>query len=339
MNTPITAFSRKASLRLGRASGFTLIEMMISITIGLGILAGLVGVLVSTSGNSKSNDRTSELMTNGRYALNSIKQEMRQGGFRGYTWAEPSTPGPWVAPTAGCVGAEPGATVGAFVSNIRQGIWGADNSNPFAGVGNCIPDADYAAGTDVVVVRRLAGSPITGAALANTVYFQSSYNQGQVFRGAVVPVFTGTATPLASFAIQEYVYFIRPWTVSATENPQIPALCRVALQANGTMATELVASGIERMQVQYGSLSTIPDMQYNNTLNGTSSDSPVTNPSYQWDEVDLVRIWLLARNTTAEPGYVNSTSYSMGNAPDYVPNDGFRRQMFTTVVQVRNVKG
>ena len=336
MNTPITAFSRKASLRLGRASGFTLIEMMISITIGLGILAGLVGVLASTSGNSKSNDRTSELMTNGRYALNSIKQELRQGGFRGYTWAEPGTPGPWVAPNVGC--AEAGDTVDAFVSNIRQGIWGADNRNPFAGVGNCIPDANYAAGTDVVVIRRLAGSPISGAAIADTVYFQSSYNQGRVFRGAVAPVFTGTATPLATFAIQEYVYFIRPWTVSAAENPQIPALCRVALLANGTMATELVASGIERMKVQYGRLTTIPDMQYFNTLSGTSSDSPVTNPLYQWDEVDSVRIWLLARNTTAEPGYVNSTPYSMGNAPDYVPNDGFRRQMFTTVVQVRNGK-
>ena len=326
------AFPLRLASRPTRESGFTLIEMMISITIGLGILAGLVGVLATSSSNSRSNDRTSELMTNGRYALNSIKQELRQAGFRGYTWAEPTNPPlPWVAPTAGCAGAEAGASVGGFISNIRQGIWGANNSNPFGGVGNCIPDASYAAGNDVVVVRRLAATP-TVVPVANTVYFATAYERGQVFRGNTPPTWVPVPTPLASFAVQEYVYFVRPWTVSATENPLVPALCRVALQADGSMVTELVASGIERMQVEYGLLSTALVTQYLHTLAGTSSAPDATD----WDDVNSVRIWLLARNAVAEPGYVNSTTYQMGDAPDYTPGDGFRRQMFTTVVQLRN---
>ena len=335
MNMPALSSNALARRPVSQA-GFTLIEMLISITIGLGILAGLVGVLASSSSNSKTNDRTAELMTNGRYALNSMKQELRQAGFRGYTWAEPITPGPYVAPTVGCVGAEAGASVGAFVSNIRQGIWGADNANPFGGVGNCILDADYAAGNDVLVVRRLAATPLSTAPAANAVYFASTYDRGQIFRGTVAPSWSTTAplpAPLANFTVQEYVYFIRPWTVSAAENPLVPALCRVALQSDGTMVTELVASGIERMQVQYGRLTTVPDTQYLDTLAGNSSDSAST----AWDEVKSVRIWLLARNATPEPGYVNTTPYPMGNvAPDYVPNDNFRRQLFTTVVQRRN---
>lgn len=320
-----------AARRLRPESGFTIIEMMISITIGLGILAGLVGVLSSTSGNSKSNDRTSELMTNGRYALNSLKQELRQAGFRGYTWAEPGSPVNYTAPTAGCVGAEAGATVGGFVANIRQGIWGSDNANPFSGSTNCIPSASYATGNDVLVLRRVAAVP-TATPVANTVYFRSTYERGQVFRGTTVPDY-GSSQPLANFAMQVYVYFIRPWTVSATESPLVPALCRVALQADGTMTTELVASGIERMQIQYGRLTTAPDTQYFNTLSGTSTDTLST----AWDEVNSVRVWLLARNATPEPGYVNTTAYPMGNvSPDYVPNDNFRRQMFSTVVQLRN---
>ena len=99
------------------------------------------------------------------------------------------------------------------------------------------------------------------------------------------------------------------------------------------MVTELVASGIERMQVQYGRLTTAPDTQYLDTLAGTSSDSVST----AWGEVNSVRIWLLARNATREPGYVNATAYPMGNVmPDFVPNDGFRRQLLSTVVQLRN---
>ena len=315
-------------------SGFTLIEMMISITIGLGILAGLVGVLATNSANSKSNDRTSELMTNGRYALNSIRRELREAGFRGYTWADPSTPGA-LGLTGGdneCL--EAGAAQNAFVSNIRQGVWGSNDANPFEA--SCIPAANYAANTDVLVVRRLAVIPTPLASLkANTVYFQSSYEKGQIYRSTVTPVvppaFTGSPTPLANFEVQIYVYYISPFTVSAAESPLVPALYRVALLADGSMARELVASGIERMQVQYGRFTTVPDTQYLDVLAGTS----FAPTSTAWGEVKSVRIWLLARNTVAEPGYVNTTKYPMGSQ-SYTANDNFRRQLFTSVVQLRN---
>ena len=44
--------------------------------------------------------------------------------------------------------------------------------------------------------------------------------------------------------------------------------------------------------------------------------------------------WLLARNTFIEPGYANTTTYSMGDV-SYTVNDGYRRQLFTTTVQLR----
>src|SRR5690606_11862646 len=126
-------YVRKA--RPARVGGFSLIELLISVTIGLGILAGLVGVLSSNSGHSKTNDRTAELLTNGRYALSAIKMELREAGFRGYTWAEPMAPAALGALTNECL--EVGAAAGSFVSNIRQPVWGANDTNPFAT--NCIP--------------------------------------------------------------------------------------------------------------------------------------------------------------------------------------------------------
>ncbi len=325
--------------RRSRQGGFTLIEMMISITIGLAILAGLVGVLATNSSNSRTNDRTSELMTNGRYALNSIKQELREAGFRGYTWAEPSIPGPWAVPAdaTGCY--EAGASANAFVSNIRQGVWGSNNANPFAAT--CIPAARFQAGSDVLVLRRLAVVPTSAALTAGPVYFRTVYERGQMFRTAVggavpvPPTFTGSTQLPATFEVQIYVYYVSPFTVSAAENPLVPSLRRVALQTTGanagTMVDELVASGIERMQVQYGRLTTAPDTQYLNTLAGSSSDTAAT----AWDEVNSVRVWLLARNSTPEPGFVNNTTYAMGDA-NVTPGDNFRRQLFTTVVQLRN---
>lgn len=340
MNLTVSHPHAVSAVSRGRQCGFTLIEMLIAITIGLGILAGLVGVLASTSGNSRTNDRTAELITNGRYALDSVKQELRQAGFLGRTWGEPGLPAPWVAPASGCFGSEAGASAGAFVSNVRQGIWGANDSNPFGGVGSCIANADYLAGNDVLVIRRLATIP-TAAPVANTVYFRSSYERGQVFRGAVAPVFPGAASAAANYAVEIFVYYVRPYTVAVTEDPQIPALVRSRLGPNGLMTSELVASGIERFQVQYGRLATDLNTQYLNAdaiLNqssgvaATSSDTVSTD----WDDVNSVRIWLLSRNSTAEPGYVNTTPYALGDLPAFIPNDGFRRQLFSTVVQLRN---
>jgi type IV pilus assembly protein PilW len=320
-----------------RESGFTLIEMMIAITIGLGILAGLVGVLAANSNNARTNDRTSELMSNGRYALNSMKQELRQAGFRAYTWAEPTAPGALGTLTNECLAA--GETAGTFVSNIRQGVWGANNSNPFSA--SCIPSTSYATGNDVLVVRRVA-SPPTGCPdgssppCADTLYFQSSYSTGQVFRGATAPVFADGLTPVESFPVQIYVYYISPFTVSERETPLVPALYRVALQSDGSMSRELVASGIEHFQVQYGRLTVaVPaTTQFSDTLTGSS----VNTVASDWDNVESVRIWLLARNETAEPGYSNTNSYVMGDQTyDFAAApDGFRRQLFSTVVQLRN---
>jgi len=186
-----------------------------------------------------------------------------------------------------------------------------------------------------LVVRRVAATPPTSLS-ANTIYFQSSYALGQIFRGTTAPVFDASQVPVTSFAVQIYVYYISPFTVSSTESPLVPALYRVSLQSDGSMSRELVASGIEHMHVQYGKLipGLVPTTQFFNTLSGAST----TTASTEWDYVNLVRIWLLARNETAEPGYVNSNVYVLGDSSyDYSATpDGFRRQVFSTVVGLRN---
>ena len=307
-------------------SGFSLIEMMVSITVGLMIVAALVGVLASNSRGTKSNDRTAELQSNGRYALDHLKREVHHAGYRGYTWAEPTTP-TGISITNECL--EAGAAANTFVQNIRQGVWGADDSNPYTA--NCLPATKYSLG-DVLVLRRLANAPTPTASLvANTVYFRSTYAVGQMFQGVTGPTISGT--PIADFALQEYVYYIGVDDNDAT----IPALRRISLTANA-MVDEMVVSGIEQMQVQYGRAASNLNTQYFDASNiaGASTDSPTTLTTYAWDDVSSVRIWLLARNAKAETGYTNSDQYVMGNTTYGPMNDSFRRQLFTTVVQLRN---
>lgn len=313
-------------------AGFTLIELMISITIGLAILAALVGVLATSSSNAKTNDRTSELLSNGRFALDAMKKELREAGFRGYTWADPTTATGLGTVTNECL--ESGATASFFVSNLRQAVWGSNNTDPFTA--NCIPATDYVSGTDVLVVRRLGVVPATALAVGN-LYFSSTYERGQVFLGTTRPGwYAAGMRPYGDFPLQTYVYFVSPYTVSATESPKIPALFRVSLNGT-TMAKELVASGIERMQVQYGRRTTAPATQYLNAGTAPLTQSSFTTDKTDWEDVNSVRIWILARGSTVEPGLnPSTTTYAMGDDSYTPPNDGFRRQLFTTIVQLRN---
>lgn len=297
--------------------GLSMVEMMISITVGLFIIAALVGVVASGSRNTRSNDRTSELQTNGRYALETLARDLRHAGYRGYTWANPNTPSGINAIANECAA--------GFVINLRQRLWGENDANPFAAT--CV--ADYARG-DMLVTRHVALAPATAPLDANTIYFRSAYEVGQMFQTAV-PGFVNA--PQQDYAVEAYVYYISPYTNSAGESPQIPALYRVALGAGPAMAPQLVASGIEHIQFQYGRATTDLNTRYYDAdqITGSSTDASQT----EWDDVNSVRIWLLARNSQAESGYTNNNTYMVGDV-SYTVNDGFRRQLFTTVVELRN---
>lgn len=310
--------TRKLSNSQFNMAGFSITELMIAIAIGVMILAALTVILISNVYNTKTNDRSSELQTNGRYALGFLKREIRQAGYRGYTWAEPNTPTTTITVTSECLGTS--AATSSFVTNIRQGIWGANDNNPFSA--NCLP-ATKRTGDDILVIRR-ANSTIPTTLVANTLYFRSSYAAGEVFQGVTPPSVTGT--PIANFTLQEDVYYIGVDDNDAT----IPALRRVTLKANA-MVDEMVVSGIEHMQLQYGRATTDLNTQYYNSITGNATDLTKTD----WDDVNSVRIWLLSRNATAEKDYTNPNSYVMGDQT-YTPNDSFRRQLYTAVLQLRN---
>ena len=95
------------------------------------------------------------------------------------------------------------------------------------------------------------------------------------------------------------------------------------------MVDEMVVGGIEQMQIQYGRTPTSSSTtQFYNADQITSA--------IDWEDVSSVRIWLLARNSKPETGYTNTTPYTMGDITYTAPGDSFRRQQFTTVVQLRN---
>lgn len=314
--------------------GFTLVEMMVAMVIGLLILAALSSVAINSGKSTGTNDKTAELQSVGRYAIDVLRRDIQHSGQTGLT------------PPSGLVQAKAGgfftsAVTPAIVNDCRTGF-ALELENPIEG-GNdaitypaCIPTSLYDRG-DVLVVRYadmtdFPATPNVAPTLAQVgggeVYFRSTYTHSGLYKqGGVVPLITGS--PMQDQLLRTYVYFISRNTV-ATDG--VPALYRLALNA-GRMSPELVIGGIENMQIQYGVVDATSKTQFKN--------ADVITANNEWGLVNSVRVWLLARNETAEVGenYSNTTTYTMGDI-NYVPvvgtNDKFRRQLYSTTIQLRN---
>lgn len=310
--------ARRAIAGRRGSRGFTLVELMVACLLALMILVVLSRTLASGSSSEKSNSSAAEVAANGRFALEVLRRSLMHAGFRALSWAPTSD----MTTTAPTVANDCSA---GFAINIGQPIWGANDSNPFSTT--CVPTANYRGG-DILVTREAAGEP-TSALDPNSVYFRSAYDRAELFLGSTPPPLF-TATPREDHALLTSVFYVSPYSVSPTENPQIPGLYRLSLGSGPAMSSALVASNVEALQVQYArSTSDLNTRFYNaNQINDTVSPS-------EWSDVSAVRIWILVRASTPEAGYVNNSTYTLGDRTITV-NDGFRREVFSTVVQVRN---
>ncbi len=317
---------RHSQRALPRASrGFSLIELMVGVGISLVILAALASTYVTTAGIGRANQRVSEILTNGQAAMDALRRDIINSGFSGLTGDLNQMERAATAVSNDC------AT--GFAMNLRQAVWGANDANPFSA--SCIPASNYLRG-DVLAVRRL-GIVQTGALQATRLYVRSAYQAGEYFLGSAPPASFGW-TPSADYVADAAVYFISPFTVSAAESPQVPALYRVRLLPGPAMsAPELVASGIDDLQVQYevreGSTGQI---RIYDAGTAPITDSSVTFTATGWDDVVAVRLFLLVRAQALEAGYTpGERTFTLGSR-QVTFNDSIPRQVMSSVLSLRN---
>lgn len=163
-----------------RQQGLSLIELMVSITIGLLVVAGLVGLVASTSASRGELEKLNLQIENGRYAFETLADDVRHAGYFGFYQAVRESPPP-ATPDA-CA-----TDVTAMKNSLNtpvQGIsnYGAANTSAVrAAIFSCLPATAIVSGTDVLAIRRVsttavalsnAGVP-TPSITANAPYLQS----------------------------------------------------------------------------------------------------------------------------------------------------------------------
>jgi hypothetical protein len=290
-----------------------MVELMVALMLGLFLLLALTEILINGKEAFGSANHLSRVQENGRIATNLLVSDLKRSGYMGGNSDIPNIFGTTGQAVPAVTCATGNTTWGRM---ITQPVVGLDDTN--AGYG-CVPDATYLRG-DIVATRHAAPFVETGALGANRLYLRSSLFEGKIFAGSASadPANLVADTPQSVRQLMAHAYFVGD-SGRTCNGDQVPSLFRVSLDGNGQPSVDELLPGIEHLQVQFGE-----DGRYVDA--GAVSD---------WSEVVTVRLWLLVRAECAETGFNDGRTYTMGNQV-YVPNDAFRRQLYTSVVMLRN---
>ena len=78
-------------MNFSKQRGVSLIELMVSITIGLILMAGVLSIFLSSKVTYFANEKTARLQENGRVALDLVTHDVRSAGYMGCARAVPFT--------------------------------------------------------------------------------------------------------------------------------------------------------------------------------------------------------------------------------------------------------
>ncbi|MCP4875083.1 MAG: prepilin-type N-terminal cleavage/methylation domain-containing protein [Gammaproteobacteria bacterium] len=257
-----------------REKGFSLIEIMVALVIGLFISAAVVNIFIASKQSFRLQEATAQIQEDGRFALDIMKHTLRMAGYTG-CYGELSSVGENVlqSPTS-------------FAWDTSNSIQGFDNVAANDTIGGI---TDFIAGTDLLVLKGMSdGVPLSVSSdgtefkidvgnnrfEAGDVLLVTSCDDASIFQatgvatasgvttishsagGSMVPGNqTGTLTTLfttdAEIArLETFVYYI-----STGANGR-PALFEARLSVSGGTTVSLqsneLASNFDDMQIVYG---------------------------------------------------------------------------------------
>lgn len=359
-----------------RNHGFTLVELMVAMTIGLIILAAVATIFATSRSTYVLEEGLSRVQEAGRFGAEFIATDLRMAGYIGCANANTTTvQNNLNSPTS-------------FGTNDVMGQYVYGYAYTGNGTGNALTDwtpalpgspyfsnGDVMANTDVVVVRRASETGVTlGSAMPNTSadlniasnpgglaqfdivmisdcanadIFQitgpaslaggttnMTHNAGVGSPGNATKPFSKSYGPDAQvMKLITRVYYIGKRTGAAASDP--PSLFRKEMTAatSPPVSTQELVEGVEKMKVVYG---VDTDLAPDNTPNIYKTANNVA--ANEWSKVISVRLGLLVRTTSKVDQTADTKPYTLvGQAIGAPFNDNFRRQVYTSTVQLRNL--
>jgi len=360
---------RRPLSALRYARGVSLIELMIALTIGLVIMAGMASLFVASSQSHGELEKASRQIENGRYAIATLREDIQLAGFYG-DYVPPTGAGvQWTSPADPCttVLANMGFSLPPVPSppTLPPGLFGYESAaTPST---NCTAVlANRRSGTDVLVVRRVATSAVEVAAVAAGQYFfqvsncsdtpaESVFVLGKLPAGFTLHKVRPAGTPASCLngdvsQVRQYlvhIYYVADCNDCSGSGDGIPTLKLAELTAGsstcasdpaaacGSFSLRAIAEGIENLQLEYGA---------DSSSDGRPDAYQLASAVSDWANVVSIKAFVLARSTETTSCHTDTKAYvlnSSGDASTAVGpfNDGYRRHAYAVTARANNIAG
>ncbi|EKE68268.1 PilW family protein [Gallaecimonas xiamenensis] len=323
---------------MSKERGFSLIELMVAMTLGLVMAAAISAVFVASKRGVRSTEQVGELQENASFALRLIGEDLRQANHLGPMTGTPLVVGlntelSGVVVGSDCLGG--GVNNGTLPRDTApagsfQMLWGGIAAD---GVMGCLSGA--VAGTDILQIKRLAGPMATAATWrSDRLYMLANPNRARFWPGTTAGQFPPPINNGEYWPYLHHVYYIANETRGSLT---VPVLKRRFLTIDATgphMADEALVEGIERFHVMYG-IDTDQDAMANFYASADAiADADWIGTAGQ--KVVSARLYILARTLTADRDFDGNFSYQLGDQAAYAPNDHFRRLLLQTTITLPN---
>ena len=356
-----------------RQQGLSIIELMISMAIGLLILAGLVTMFVNSSANQRELQRSSIRIENGRYAMDAMTQDLHHAGYYGQYFLNkiPSAAAdPCNLSSLALITAAAGFPIQAY--NAASATTRPDLSATICATTqtNILSTANLSPGSDVLVVRRTNTDTLAvgSVAVGGEIYLQANPLEAAYQLGtgtaittastadSAVPATILNAPKTAAAEIRKFrvhIYFVAPCSrpsdgtdvctgTSDDGGSPIPTLKRLELAVvGGTRKFSVVpiAEGIEQLKVSYGIDNAPATVNSSTGFKGDGVPDTYLQAPALADLANIVdaKVSLLARNNDATPGFTDTKTYLIGSFSLGPFNDNYKRHVFDSHIRMTNL--
>ena len=346
-------------------SGVGLIELLISITIGLFICVGAITVYSASSRTYGIHETSSRLEEAGRYAFSILEPDVRMAGYWGLAKGAVSITG-GSSQLAGTTDAS--STYGAAVSacglnfgvDLQTVVEGTNNGYLGGATTGCLAKTAAMPSADTLTVRRasLSASTLTGTGplyICSTLV-AASLSKTATCAAQLITTPAGTTVTGGTYNLIVNSYYVNKDSSQVTG---LPTLYRQTLTSTSATTPSVVNTeilpGVEDLQVQFGIDPTGTTGIASQYVDAQTAMQLSNGGAVATAQVVAVRIWLLLRADSIEPGFIDNNTYqyadrstangtattlTTANATKaYKPGDGYRRLLVSRTVMLRNAMG
>ena len=290
-----------------KQSGFTLIELMISLSLGVAISWVVLDVSLNAMRNSRDIIATGDVIEKGVYLGDLLKREIKHAGFYGRITSTNIVLSPDSPQTDWC-------TVTPTKRHLTTPVFGINN------ITSLCTDTGLLVDSDVLMIRRASTAVAPSLVVTAQHYIQSNFDDVILATG-VAANFTLTGMDGTTLApIHEFYQDV--YYVDSDKNFKRRRL------VNGEIEDEPLIEGVDDFQVQYG-IDTDAD-----NIADTFTTTPLSNDYSGWQNVKTVTVSLLiSGETVSQP---DAKTYQYADKSNGPFNDKRKRRLFSFVVAVGN---